>query len=494
VNPAHFLVATRDSGYKTTALAVAELIDNSLQAGARRVAVDVVANDDAAFPLEVRVTDDGAGMDARLLADALTFGGSSRFDDRSSLGRYGMGLPNGALSRARRVEVYSWRGKVVRHCYLDVDELVERRRRSLPPVTEVERPPFIPHTATGTTVRLLRCDRLEYRRASTLAQRLGEDLGRIYRSFLTKRLALAINGEPVAAIDPLFLDRAGRAAGVRPFGDVLRYRFNSGATEGQVEVRFSELPLERWHVLAGDDKRRLGITNAPCVSVLRAGREIDRGWFFMGGKRRENYDDWWRCEVRFDPSLDELFGITHSKQAIAPTRDLLDVLTPDIEPIARVLNSRVRHRFELVKVASPLTAAERQAARAHTLLPSLPRRGDSLAPELEELLDLLATEVVDGRPYQLAVSDLPTTAAFEATVRRGSLVVALNSRHPLYRDLYGPLAVSEIQRDQDVATRVALTVLAAARAELLGPRRSNRDEARRFRQAWSDVLATFLNA
>ena len=494
MNPAHFLLATRDSGYKTTALAVAELIDNSLQAGACRVSVDVLASDDNAFPLELRVSDDGVGMDARLLADALTFGGSSRFDDRSSLGRYGMGLPNGALSRARRVEVYSWRGNEVRYCYLDVDELVEERRRSLPPVVAVERPPFVLQTASGTTVRLLRCDRLEYRRASTLAQRLADDLGRIYRTFLANKLELVINGEPVAAVDPLFLDRPGRAAGARPFGDVLRYRLSVGPAAGQVEVRFSELPIERWHVLTGEDKRRLGVTNAPCVSVLRAGREIDRGWFFMGGKRRENYDDWWRCEVRFDPSLDEMFGITHSKQAIAPTRDLLDVLTPDLEPIARALNSRVRHRFELVKVATPLTAAERQAARAHALLPSLPRRSDRLTPELDELLGLLAAEAVDGRPYQLVVADLPTTAAYEATVRRGSLVVAMNSRHPLYRDLYGPLAVSEIQRDHDVATRVALTVLAAARAELFGSRRSNRDEARRFRQAWSDVLATFLNA
>lgn len=494
VNPAHFLIATRDSGYKTTALAVAELIDNSLQAGAKHVSVEVVASDDSTFPLEVRVTDDGAGMDARLLADALTFGGSSRFDDRSSLGRYGMGLPNGALSRARRVEVYSWRGGDVRHCYLDVDELVEQRRRSLPPVVAVDRPPFVPQTASGTSVRLLRCDRLEYRRPSTLAQRLTDDLGRIYRSFLADGLTLNINGELVAAVDPLFLDRPGRAAGARQFGDTLRYRLSVGRATGRVEVRFSELPLERWHVLTGEDKRRLGITSAPCVSILRAGREIDRGWFFMGAKRRENYDDWWRCEIRFDPSLDELFGITHSKQAIAPTREVLDVLTPDLEPIARALNSRVRHRFELVKVTTPLTAAERQAARADALLPSLPRHGDRLAPEIEELLEVVGAEVSNHRPYQLAVSDLPTTAAFEATVRNGTLVVALNSRHPLYRDLYGPLAVSEVPRDQDVATRVALTVLAAARAELLGPRRSNRDQARRFRQAWSDVLAAFLNA
>ncbi len=28
-------------------------------------------------------------------------------------------------------------------------------------------------------------------------------------------------------------------------------------------------------------------------------RESDYGWFFMGPKRKENYDDWWRCEVAF---------------------------------------------------------------------------------------------------------------------------------------------------------------------------------------------------
>lgn len=494
VDPANFVRATRDSGYKTTALAVAELVDNALQAGASRIDVEALPTHNGKFPIELRVTDDGAGMDAALLSQALTFGGSSRFDDRSSLGRYGMGLPNGALSRARRVEIYSWRGDDVLLSYLDVDELVSRQRRSLPPVVTVERPAFVPDTRSGTTVRLLRCDRIEYRRATTLARRLADDFGRIYRTFLNGELNLLINGSPVAPVDPLRLDEACEISGARQFGDVLRYRHSVGTEVGHVEVRFSELPLERWHGLGADDKRRLGITNAPVVSVLRAGREIDSGWFFMGSKRRENYDDWWRCEVRFDPVLDELFGITHSKQAITPTRELLDVLVADLEPIARALNSRVRKRFELVKVATPLSAAELQAARAEAHLPALPRQGDRLSPELEELLAIVASESSNGRPYRLAVSELPTTAAFEAGVRQGQLVVVLNSRHPLYRDLYGPLAVSELQRDQEVATRLALTLLAAARAELFGPKRSSRDETRRFRQAWSDVLATFLNA
>ena len=43
VDAANFLLATRDSGYRSTAYAVAEFVDNSLQAGATSVAIDVRA-------------------------------------------------------------------------------------------------------------------------------------------------------------------------------------------------------------------------------------------------------------------------------------------------------------------------------------------------------------------------------------------------------------------------------------------------------------------
>src|SRR5205814_2635146 len=129
-------------------------------------------------------------------------------------------------------------------------------------------------------------------------------------------------------------------------GERLTYLLESSGRPGKIEVRFAELPVDRWHDLSSEEKRRLGVTNAPCVSVMRAGREIDRGWFFMGGKRRENYDDWWRCEVSFEPELDELFGITHSKQGINPDASLAELLGRDLEPVARALNARVRRTFE----------------------------------------------------------------------------------------------------------------------------------------------------
>jgi hypothetical protein len=495
VDPVNFLLATRDTGYRGTALAVAEFVDNSLQAGARCISVSVVQGEDPKYPLEMMVTDDGWGMDVAALNRSLTFGGSSHFGDRSSLGRYGMGLPNGALSRARRVEVYSWQGREVFLTSLDVDELATDRRRRLRPVEVATQLPFEPASATGTVVRLLRCDRLEYKRPAALARKLDQELGRIYRYHLSDGLRLNVNGAHVNPVDPMFLLPSSKVHGAKQFGDELQYKVATDHGHGSMRIRFAELPIEKWHRLSSEEKRGLGITNEPSISVVRANREIDRGWFFMGAKRRENYDDWWRCEVSFDPALDELFGITHAKQSVVPTQSLMELLVPDLEPIARALNGRVRQRFELVKATAPLGAAERQASRVDDLLPSLPRRRDVIPDELEELVRTVEQGGTGRQPlYRIVASDLPTTSAFEVVVRDGRLLLLLNSRHPLYRDLYGPLAMSDSTRDQEIAKQVALVVLAAARAEVSTWRRAERTQVRHFRQTWADVLATFLNA
>src|SRR5439155_27258164 len=126
----------------------------------------------------------------------------------------------------------------------------------------------------------------------------------------------------------------------------------------------------------------------------------------------ENYDDWWRCEINFEPVLDEQFGITHGKQGISPRPELLAALEIDLEPIARALNSRVRQRFELVKATKPLGDAERQAARADVSLPALPRRGEALPESLRQLLAKHeASREVSASPYQIVVGELATTAA-----------------------------------------------------------------------------------
>ena len=168
----NFIRSTRDSGYKSTVSAVSELVDNSLQAGARRIEVNLrTTDDDSKFPITVSILDDGEGMTRSQLRESLRFGGSSRFDDRTGLGRYGMGLPNASLSQARKVEVTSWQnGKTPLMTFLDVDAITEGEMAQVPSpkssrcgMEELHR-----FSSSGTEVIWKCCDRLDNRRISTI--------------------------------------------------------------------------------------------------------------------------------------------------------------------------------------------------------------------------------------------------------------------------------------------------------------------------------------
>ncbi len=413
-----FIQATRDSGYKGTESALAELVDNSLQAGASRVLIDVVAApDDADYPIRISVLDAGCGMDRRTLRQALRFGGSSRFNDRTGLGRYGMGLPNSSLSQARRVEVFTCRkaGAVILS-YLDVDEIASGQLTEVPDPAAAPLPKWLPKApgATGTLVVWNRCDRLDHRRSSTIARKSSPPpWGR--------RLPIL----PLAGRRPCRqrdAGRSGRSALPAPavvfkgrdtlYGDVIRYIAveapSSGcavAQTGVVQVCFSELPVEEWSKLPNEEKRRLGVPNGAGVSVVRADREIDCGWFFLGGKRRENYDDWWRCEVRFDPVLDEAFGITHTKQQIRPRDYLLELLAEDMENVARALNARARQAHLKARSVERSAEIERVAAERDRLLQPLENQAD--APRQAALLEQLEKRHPSVREATPAAADVP---------------------------------------------------------------------------------------
>ena len=131
-----FIQSTRDSGYKGTSSAIAELIDNSLEANAKNVHIIVESEAIAGNnPINIRVIDDGHGMTKKELTLALQFGGSTRFGSRSGLGRYGMGLPNSSVSQAKRLDLMTWR-KPHKYLwsYLDVDEISRGEQIEIPQI------------------------------------------------------------------------------------------------------------------------------------------------------------------------------------------------------------------------------------------------------------------------------------------------------------------------------------------------------------------------
>lgn len=505
-----FIHATRDSGYKGTSSAIAELVDNSLQAAASFVHITVAhapGNEDES--LHIVVQDNGGGMDPCELRQALRFGGSTRFNDRQGLGRYGMGLPNSSLSQARRVTVYTWRSvSEVYMCYLDVDEIASGKTTAVPVPRRVNYPVEGVTGRSGTIVVWSRCDRLNNRRVSTISRKLLSDLGRRFRHFIAKGVTMTVNGDRVEPIDPLFLSQAAKYNGATVFGRPVDYEVQAESSNGEVPigrvtVTFSELPVHEWQSLSNEEKQRLGISKGAGVSVVRAGREVDYGWFFLGGKARENYDDWWRCEIQFDPVLDEAFGITHTKQQIRPKAYLLEALSPDIEATARALNSRARKAHLAAKAAERFSTSEALAAASERLLAPLPagsRTRDCLViDELKKRVPVLrknaaATgDVSAGLAYKIVEATIRDTSFFNYARQDGRLVLVLNPNHPFYKQIYRQLADSDLPRDQQLRTQLELLLLAAARSEASenSPRAVARLE--RQRQLWSDTLATFLN-
>ena len=203
-----FIQATRDSGYKGTVSALSELVDNSLQAGATRV--DILIDDynkGHEHPLEVAIIDNGCGMTGKVLQQSLRFGGSSRFNDRTGMGRYGMGLPNASLSQAKIVEVYSWvNNQSPNYSYLDVDEIIDGTMKVVPGVKKRRLPQWARDCAdeSGTMVYWRNCDRLENKRLSTLIRRVEHSIGRIFRHYIWKGILINVNDNPVVSVDPLF--------------------------------------------------------------------------------------------------------------------------------------------------------------------------------------------------------------------------------------------------------------------------------------------------
>ena len=90
--------STRAIGYSLEA-AVADIIDNSIAAGATEVNIYF-------FPIHgayISILDNGTGMDEAMLDAAMQYGSKSPADarDAKDLGRFGLGLKTASLSQCR---------------------------------------------------------------------------------------------------------------------------------------------------------------------------------------------------------------------------------------------------------------------------------------------------------------------------------------------------------------------------------------------------------
>lgn len=94
----------RDLGYDTST-AIADLIDNSINADSSEIQVEIRAKS-GSTPAHVVIADDGKGMSADALKNAMRFGSHQEYS-LEDLGKYGLGLKTASLSQCGLLSVLS---------------------------------------------------------------------------------------------------------------------------------------------------------------------------------------------------------------------------------------------------------------------------------------------------------------------------------------------------------------------------------------------------
>ena len=366
--PPHLAVkAMRDNGYKNAAYAVAELIDNAIQADATQVELlcadkTSVLNQRRTTRIhQIAVLDNGSGMSSDVLRTALQFGNGTNLDEEKhiGIGRFGMGLPSSSISQCRRVDVWSWQNGIhsALYTYLDLDEVISGGVREVPEPTFAVLPAIWrqvgeEYGSSGTLVVWSNIDRCLWRRSETLIKNSEFLIGRIYRRFLSERRAdirlVSFNIDDPQNIDetlarpndPLYLipdtscppDLPHIQEGEPMFtewGEPNRFDIAFRGREHRVTVSYSVAKSEaRTGQSAGGRKHGKHAAKNTGVSIIRADRELDLdpGWTDPS----DPTDRWWGVEIDFPPALDDFFGVTNNKQSARYFSDLAKINVEDM--------------------------------------------------------------------------------------------------------------------------------------------------------------------
>lgn len=523
------LVSLRSSGHDYCS-AVGEVIDNSLQANANNIRCRIftekkrIAKNKRATEVVSRlaVGDDGDGMDVPTLHRSLMLGYSTRYNDRTGMGRFGVGAKLGGISQAKRIDIYSRQSAndPWRHTYIDLEEIHEGSMEYIPAPEETSLPEDCAGLVAkkGTLVVWSKTDRLEEtengggRRADTVKTDLVQYIARTFRKFLDGGMTIELDGKLVLPHDPLFMMTSTRwhqdgnpdpVAEIK-VSEAVEFPIPSNPSEkSKVWVTLTLLPKD-FRTVRGSGGNAFAkerrIPESEGFSVLRADREIFHGYLrgvqpVLTGREIDRFIG---KEIRFEPDLDECFQVRNVKKGAEPIGGLQDKLKDVIFKSINTLRKEIRQHFDHVEKQRMLdeglhSEAEKVAAETQRTARK-PKAGKDTSPEerekaIDEAAESLTKEVpeehkaskkaqVKAKIEQQPVTIVPDTwpgQEFIETKHLGSnVLVRINMSHPFYTEIYSKLVAAEKPEDEDdqkkemarvVRNGIDLLIVGYARAE-----------------------------
>lgn len=457
------LESLRGVGYSPET-AIADLIDNSISARARRIRVDFLWHGANSV---IRVLDDGRGMDETTLLEAMRPGGRhpNHVRDAEDLGRFGLGLKTASLSQGRVLAVLSRPSSGIesQRCWdLDYVTLKDEWRLLHELPKDVRDHAIIPGGCTGTAVVIGRLDRLlgdepdsegAHSQFLAVARRVERHLAMTFHRFLDRpqpQLEIIMGGGDegarIAPWDPFL--QWHPAATSTPV-ERLFHRSGTVEVQGFVLPHRDRLTIDQFDAAAGPD----GWLAHEGFFVYRNRRLlVPGGWLGLGGGRRWARDDVHRlARLRLDlpNSGDGDWKVDIRKSAATPPttlRSRLQGLAQQVRRDAREVfawrggRSTRQPKPAVMRVWNAVETARGTSYRVDRAHPAVQRALDAAGSD-RPFIEGMITVLEAGLPVQriwLDVAehgDLPLTPADMPADEAAAM-------HSLYAHMRGTLGMT----------------------------------------------------
>ena len=404
------MTSLRNLGYDFVHSA-ADLVDNSIEARATRIDIQLAfEGQDSWF----RIADDGAGMTAGEITEAMRLGSKRDYGDEE-LGKHGLGLKTASLAQCRRITVATKRRKrrLEVRC-LDLDHVQRTDRWEVFSGEAGVRSDLIHNpldSPTGTVVVWESLDRMQKYKNPwgkpaqnnflMMAESLDLHLSMVFHRFLAGEarrkapLAITVNDSPTDPWDPY-----ARSEGTTEILASTDFDVHSEGGLGNVQFRPFVLPPKA--ALTPFEHKRLGgpkgWNQQQGLYIYRADRMIQSGGW-CGTRAPDEHLKLARASLDFFPDLDSAFDVNVAKARVSLPRELLEKLRPEIERLVGRANAVYRNRPDdggISRTRKPQPAASVRKRRGTP--PRIALEAAAVAVKRRKALRLIADRLQKDNP------------------------------------------------------------------------------------------------
>lgn len=389
----------RNMGYDFAA-AVADLVDNSIEAGATKVWIDVEFKGDQSL---VRIADNGLGMSATELREAMRFGSERDYDYEEDLGKFGLGLKTASLSQCQRLSVATRtkKGGASSYCW-DLKHIEKTNKWEIFVPSDKELKIIYGRHAQshiGTVVVWEDLDQIlgykhpydepAKRRLATMCRELENHLSMVFHRFLQRevsgrQLTIFLNENELIPWDP-FSRSEPKTKELEP----TIFRLEHEGAAGRVTLQPYILP----HQNDFSSKEAFFKASGPQnwnqqqgFYIYRANRMIQSGgWSRL--RTADEHTKLARVSLSFSPHLDEAFKINVAKMRVQLPSAIREQISEALKPVIRQAQQTYRRKEKPGNITPPTNGTASPLGTSSTSTqPGSPRPKLWMLDELENEL------------------------------------------------------------------------------------------------------------